>query len=274
MTNSVNIFVLNWNGENIIGDCLESLLNAKYKNKNIIVIDNGSSDDSIKYIHQKFPSIQIIPIKENLKYSKGNNFGFKKVEKSDFSIFLNNDTIVDPNFISNIIDPFNHDKDIAQVAPKILYDNSKLIWYAGGRVKLWLGLIYHIGIRKKDQSKFHLKREIDYASGCCFAVRSKIFESIGMFDESFEMYCEDVDLSLMIKKSGKKVIYAPKSIIWHKVSYSIGGENSLKKILLKNKAKFHLALKHLNPLFISISFIFITILLCFEIIFTIIKKNK
>ena len=122
------------------------------------------------------------------------------------------------------LDTLESDEKIMQVSPKILYHHQKsTIWYAGGKVNLPIGYIRHKDIRKKDISVFSLPSETDYATGCCICMRSNDFNEIGRFDNSFPMYCEDVDLSIRFKKIGGKVYYVPESIIWHKVSFSIGG---------------------------------------------------
>ena len=85
-----------------------------------------------------------------------------------------------------------------------------------------MGIIYHIGIRKENGTNFNKIKRIDFATGCCFAMRSNDFKKIGMFDESFDMYCEDVDLSLRIAKSGGKIHYVPQSKIYHNVLFNFG----------------------------------------------------
>ena len=124
-------------------------------------------------------------------------------------------------------------------------------------IKFIIGMIYHNGIRKDDGINFNKIKRIDFATGCCFAMRSNDFKKIGMFDESFNMYCEDVDFSLRIAKSGGKIHFVPKSKIYHNVSHSFGGQKSIKKILLKYKSRVFLVKKHKPFLFPSYSYLFI-----------------
>ncbi len=263
---NVQIIVLNWNGEKVIIDCLKSLNETIYKNKEIFVIDNASNDTSVKLIENNFPNVKIVNFNKNYKYSKGNNLGFQKIENAEYTIFLNNDTIVSKDFIGFLINELKKDKSIMQVAPKILYHKSNLIWFAGGKLNLLLGMIYHNGIRKEDGINFDKIKRIDFATGCCFAMRSNDFRKIGMFDESFDMYCEDVDLSLRIAKSGGKIHFVPQSKIYHNVSHSLGGQKSIKKILLKYKSRVFLVRKH-KPFLFPVILISLSIVFLFEFFF-------
>ena len=270
---SVNILVLNWNGEKVIINCLKSLNETFYKNKEIFVIDNASEDTSVELINNNFPNVKIVSLDKNYKYAKGNNLGFQKINNAKYTIFLNNDTIVSKDFIGFLINELKKDKSIMQVAPKILYHKSNLIWFAGGKLNLLLGMIYHNGIRKEDGINFNKIKRIDFATGCCFAMRSNDFEKIGMFDESFNMYCEDVDLSLRISKSGGKIHFVPKSKIYHNVSHSFGGQKSIKKILLKYKSRVFLLKKH-KPFLFPVTLIFLFIGFLFEFFFHLIGTSR
>lgn len=272
---SVNLFVLNWNGRDLTLDCLSSLEKITYPNVKIYVIDNGSSDNSVTAIRNQFPDYEIIGLPENYGFARGNNAGFELVkQKADYTIFLNNDTIVDPNFVEPLINAMESNSTVKQSTPKIFYaDNLDYIWFGGGKVSLWAGWIRHLGIRQKDSIQFSFNRNVDYATGCCVCMRTVDFESIGMFDESFLMYGEDVDLSLRFRKQGGQILFVPESKIWHKVSSSIGTQFSIRKWKRKNIGKMKLVTKHVHPaqlpivmplaILVSILELFITIILGF-----------
>ena len=272
---SVNLFVLNWNGRDLTLDCLSSLEKITYPNVKIYVIDNGSSDNSVTEIRNQFPDYEIIGLPENYGFARGNNAGFELVkQKADYTIFLNNDTIVDPNFVEPLINAMESNSTVKQSTPKIFYaDNLDYIWFGGGKVSLWAGWIRHLGIRQKDSMQFSFDRNVDYATGCCVCMRTVDFESIGMFDESFLMYGEDVDLSLRFRKQGGQILFVPESKIWHKVSSSIGTQFSIRKWKRKNIGKMKLVTKHVHPaqlpivmplaILVSILELFITIILGF-----------
>ena len=272
---SVNLFVLNWNGRDLTLDCLFSLEKITYPNVKVYVIDNGSSDNSVTAIRNQFPDYEIIELPENYGFARGNNAGFELVkQKADYTIFLNNDTIVDPNFVEPLINAMESNLTVKQSTPKIFYaDNLDYIWFGGGKVSLWAGWIRHLGIRQKDSMQFSFDRNVDYATGCCVCMRTVDFESIGMFDESFFMYGEDVDLSLRFRKQGGQILFVPESKIWHKVSSSIGTQFSIRKWKRKNIGKIKIVTKHVHPaqlpivmplaILVSILELFITIILGF-----------
>ena len=274
MAGSVNLFVLNWNGRDLTLDCLYSLEKVTYPNVNIYIIDNGSSDNSVVSIRNKFPDYEIIELAENHGFAKGNNTGFQSVkQKADYTIFLNNDTIVDPNFIDPLVNELEAISNVKQTAPKIFYEDKKeYIWFAGGIISLWTGVIRHSGIRKKDSSKFSQKRKIDYATGCCVCMRTVDFESIGMFDESFLLYGEDVDLSLRFSNQGGEILFVPESKIWHKVSASLGGQSAFGKWKRKLSGKMKLVRKHSPEYQVIISLFMIMIMSILELIYSFIIK--
>ena len=274
MAGSVNLFVLNWNGRDLTLDCLSSLEKVIYPNVKIHIIDNGSSDNSVVSIRNKFPDYEIIELAENHGFAKGNNTGFQSVkQKADYTIFLNNDTIVDPNFIDPLVNELEAIYNVKQTAPKIFYEDKKEnIWFAGGIISLWTGVIRHSGIRKKDSSKFSQKRKIDYATGCCVCMRTVDFESIGMFDESFLLYGEDVDLSLRFSNQGGEILFVPESKIWHKVSASLGGQSAFGKWKRKLSGKMKLVRKHSLGYQVIISLFMIMIMSILELIYSFIIK--
>ena len=245
----VYIIILNWDGRDLTLDCLKSLSKINYDNYKILVVDNGSSDDSVSTIQKKYPNVKILQLEKNIGYAAGNNEGFEHVKNQnpELVIILNNDTTVDPNFIEPLIKPLTENSVIGQTVPKIYYSSGQnKIWYAGGKVNKWLGLIYHKGIRQIDAEQFNIEEMTDYATGCCFCMRTKDFNILGGFDTSFPMYGEDVDLSLRVKTMDKRILFIPKSKIWHKVSASIGGELSILKIKRKFFGLIKLFKKHTN----------------------------
>jgi len=245
MTPLVYVIILNWNGKDLTLECLQLLSQCKYENYKVLVVDNGSTDNSVNIIQKEFPEVDILELEKNIGFAAGNNAGFKAIGEQNphYVIFLNNDTIVDENFIEPLIEPLENSSEIGQTAPKIFYySDVNRIWYGGGKVNLWLGIIQHIGIRKYDSDRFLHSKMTDYATGCCFAMRYSDFKNIGGFNITYPMYCEDVDLSLRIRKTGKKILFVPTSKIQHRVSASIGGEFSWKKF----KRKFQGLIKLFN----------------------------
>ena len=253
----VFVVVLAWNYYNHTKRCLESLRTVEYDNLNVLVVDNNSSDNTSENIKKDFPEFNILTLSKNLKFSGGNNEGVNHLnpEKNDFIIFLNNDTIVSKNFVKKLINPLLEDKKAIISTPKILYSsNINKIWYAGGVVNLWFGIIKHTGIRDFDGPKYSFKTKTDYASGCCFCIKFDDFRKL-YFDNDFSMYCEDVDLSLRARKMNRFILYVPDSVILHNVSQTLG-EHSFDKNFKKLKGQLKLFWRHASPFQLIFIFIF------------------
>jgi len=249
MNLNVKIFILNWNGGETLIRCLESVSKIKYSNFNIIVIDNASTDNSIDNIHSQFPEVKIVALDRNYGYSKGYNKAFELIGYSEdsFLMLLNNDTIADKNILNHFLDTY---KEIGYkkciLGPKIYYMNSDLIWYSGGEVNLPSGIIRHTGIRQKNNQSDILFKNTDYITGCCIFTHNTNIKKLNGFDDTFNMYCEDVDLSLRALKLGIQCIYTPKAVLWHEVSNSFSSEFSMNKISFKFSSSWKLFKKHLN----------------------------
>ena len=219
----VYIVILNWNNYQDTKECIESLEHVTYLNKEILIIDNGSTDGSDCKLKEKFPQHKIILNKKNLGFSAGCNVGIKyALEKnSDYVLLLNNDTIVDKNFLSELVKGISSDTKIGLIGGKIYYfDNRNKIWSAGGGIKRFTKKTYHFGDGKFDNKKFNVKRQVDFLSGCCLLVKRDVFETIGLLDPDYFMYYEDVDFCLRAKGKAYRIVYLPESVLWHKAGNS------------------------------------------------------
>jgi len=230
------VLVLNWNGAADTIECVQSLKKVTYPNVEIVVIDNGSSDESVQLIRSAFNDLKIIELETNLLYGGGNNAGLSWAHEQGFAyvVFLNNDTTVEPNFLEPLIQGFNFSPRVGMVAPLMCYSASpELVWYGGGRVNLWTGVVEHLHIRQNVSKLDSTTRNTDYITGCCLMMPTSLAVELGGFDPSFKMYGEDVDLSLRTRTAGYDLIFVPTSRICHKVSASVGGEFSLSKMKRK-----------------------------------------
>jgi GT2 family glycosyltransferase len=236
----IAIVILNYNGVENTLECINSVnaVNKNNINLNLIVVDNNSQDDSQKKL-KKLNNIKLILNSENLGFTGGMNSGIKYALENGAGrvILLNNDTYVHQDFLINL-NTASQKGDI--VAPKIYFapgyefhkkrykksDLGKVIWYAGGKID-WLNVIgTHIGVDEVDSGQFNSQKEIDFATGCCLLVKREVFEKIGFLDDKYFLYLEDMDFSVRAKKNGFKIIFEPKSIIWHKNASSAGGSGS------------------------------------------------
>lgn len=242
MNPKVSIIILNWNGIKDTEECLNSLRNINYNNYEIIVVDNGSTDDSIKHIKSRFPEVILICNPKNYGFAEGNNIGIRIAIKNsaDYVLLLNNDTVVDSNLITELIKTANSRDDIAIVSPKIYnYYDQKRIESAGFILKTLQSKSVPIGYNEIDIGEYNSDREISFASGCVMLIKAKYIVS-DIFDPYYFAYCEDVEFCHKTIKEGKKIYYSNKSEVWHKVSSSTGGYKSPLSVYLftKNRIKF------------------------------------
>lgn len=222
------IVLLNYKGCQDTIECIESLEQITYPNYRIIVVDNDSKDGSEETLRNKFPQHIIIQSGDNLGFSGGNNVGIKYAleNRADYILLLNNDTLVEPNFLEPLVEESEKDKSIGIAAGKINYYYDKnIIWAAGGYISEIKGCGYHYGINQEDLGQYDIRQEVSFLTGCIQLIKREVLEKVGLYDEDYFLYMEDVDYCCRVKKTGFKLMYVPKSKIYHKVSASTG-ENS------------------------------------------------
>jgi hypothetical protein len=138
-------------------------------------------------------------------------------------LLLNNDTEVDPRFLSELVRAAEADPKIGVAGSKIYYfSEPKRLWYAGGSVDLWKGDTHHIGENELDAGLYDVAQDTGYVSGCAMLIRRKVLEEAGPLDERMFLYYEDSDYCLRARRHGYRVVYVPSSIVWHKVSSTTG----------------------------------------------------
>ncbi len=222
------IILINYKNWKDTSECIHSLLNVGIDIRNILVVDNYSQNDSIEKLRLFYNQLEIIETSENLGFSGGNNFGFLHSKKynPEFVVFLNNDTILKKNSIEILINEIIRDNNaIAGTGLILYYPQKEKIWYAGGKLIYSRGLAVHNYYNQNIKSiSYKLKKQyVNFISGCFICVKTDEFEEIGMWDESFFLYLEDIELSARINNLNKKMLFVPDAEIFHKCN----GENSL-----------------------------------------------
>jgi hypothetical protein len=225
----VFIVILNWNRKEDTLECLSSLKKIDYKNYKTVIVDNGSRDDSVKEIKKEFPHTYILKKKINIGFAGGCNVGIRYAlkNKTDYVLLLNNDTVVDKRFLSEMMKAAESDEKIGIVCPKVyFYSKPKLLQYAGLKFDFNKGESVLIGYDKLDKGQFDKIQEADFCGGTCMLVKKEVFEKAGFFDKMYFLYFEDNDFGFRARKSGYKIIFCPKAKIWHKISASTGGQTN------------------------------------------------
>jgi GT2 family glycosyltransferase len=234
---AVAIVILNWNGKKYLEEFLPFLFTTTYPRYRVIVADNGSSDDSLSFLQETYPSIEIIRLDDNYGFAKGYNMALKQVE-ADYYILLNSDVKVTAGWIEPMISLLGQDQQIAACQPKLLsYHQPAYFEYAGGAGG-WLdhyGYPFAMGrvfdICEADTGQYNQPRAIFWASGAALCVRASVFHEAGGFDDYFFAHQEEIDLCWRIQLLGYKVYSCPSSVVYHVGGGTLPKGNSLKTYL-------------------------------------------
>ncbi len=228
---NIAVILVNWNGKQDTLTCLESLkkVDLKSNSLSITVVDNGSIDDSVSVIKKRFPEVRVIAAGKNLGFTGGNNIGIRHAlqNNTDLIWLLNNDTIVDKNVLS-FTRTFD-DETVGAAGCKIYFapghefhhdrykesERGKVFWYAGGLVDWNNMYASHRGVDEVDHGQYDALQETPFITGCSFVIRSEVIQKVGMLDDIYYLYLEDLDWNLRIHRAGWKTMYIPSSIVWH-----------------------------------------------------------
>ena len=264
----IAVVILNWNQAQLTIECLRSVLKSELNNKinlEIVVIDNNSQDNSIKMFRNlelelensikiKNLKLEIIANNGNLGFTGGNNVGIKYAfkNKADYIFILNNDTVVKDDCILELWKSFSKNENVGIIAPKIYYapgfefhkdrykksDLGKIIWSAGGKID-WNNILgQHIGVDEVDKGQFNIMKQVDFVSGCAMMIKKEVFEGIGLLDERYFLYLEDLDFCYRTAKSGFKILFDPKAIVWHKNAGSSSSGSKLQQYYITRNRLF------------------------------------
>lgn len=286
----VSIVILNWNGWEDTLECLESISLINYPNYKIVIVDNGSQDQSIerirdytkgklkvkssftknispsrhcklmeftlKEVHGNIPmdkenlehTGQIILIKsgKNFGFAEGNNIGIRfalNYLDSDYVLLLNNDTFVEKNFLENLVEIAETDSTIGIVGPKVCYYHKPEVINSAGVLMNWSsGIGTNLGIGEVDEGQFNETLDFDALIGVCLLIRSSLFEEVGYLDKKFFLLLEETDFCIRAKNSSFRIIFHPKSKVYHKEGFS--GKLNQSSLYFISRNRLFLIKKH------------------------------
>lgn len=250
--------IVNWNGKTDTVACLTSLskIDTHDTQFRVIVVDNGSSDHSAEYIKKRHPWVTVISAGGNLGFTGGNNVGIRRAvsDGAQYVWLLNNDTIVDGNVLS-FMDTFA-DPKVGACGSKIYFapgheyhhhrytseERGRVFWYAGGLMDWDNIYASHRGVDEVDHGQFDSQEETPFITGCSFVVRTDVIRNVGMLDDAYYLYLEDLDWSVRIQKAGYKTMYVPSSVVWHINAGSTGkpGNPTHEYYMTRNRLVFGL----------------------------------
>lgn len=230
----VAIILTTWNNFLDTKECLDSLHKISYHNYKVIIVDNNSHDGTVEKIKRLYKKVIVVKNEKGVSYTKAINQGFRKSLEiiATYTLLLNNDTVVQGNFLKVLVRRLQSDSEIGIASSKMFfYEEKDRIWYAGGIVDYKRGLISHVGFDEIDRGQYEVAKQTGYCTACSVLYSNIALKKIGLLDESYEMYVSDVEHSERAKKNGYKIFYEPKSVIWHKVSRSRTSTNPYKEYM-------------------------------------------
>lgn len=213
----------NWNGGKVYEDTLWSLSKISYPNWELIAVDNGSTDGTVDLSEDpkfKFSKTKLIRNKTNLGFAPANNQGYD-VSKGKYVLLLNNDTLVEKDFLEVMVEKMETDPTIGVLQPKIkIMDNPKLLDNAGSFLTR-IGFLHHWGFMRRDSKEYDKERDVFSTKGACMLIRQDVIKKVGLFDGDFMSYFEESDFCWRSWLIGYKSTYYPKTFIRHKVGFTI-----------------------------------------------------
>ncbi|WP_295342289.1 glycosyltransferase family 2 protein [uncultured Subdoligranulum sp.] len=221
---NVGIVISNYNGWQDTVQCLESLQKQTYRDFEIILLDDASTNDSVQQLQKHLTENTVfLPQEANSGFAAVNNVGMRRAlaDGCDWVLLLNNDTVVAPDFLETLL---RETPARAVSCPKMLFlDPPDEIWFAGGELDRATGKVKHLGGHEKDGPAFAEKKQVSFITFCCVLLPRQVVEEVGFLDETLFMYCEDVDYCIRLADAGVPMWFLPDARIWHKAGGSAGG---------------------------------------------------
>ncbi len=229
MSSLVSIIIVNWNGLRWLSDCFGSLAKQNYKQYEIVFVDNASKDGSVAWVKKHYPKTKILVNKENLGFADANNVGYRNA-KGKYILFLNNDTRVTKTFLSELVGVIQEDKTIGGAQSKILLMDHPDTHDSVGAFLTPTGFLYHYGFGKKDQKKYDKQMDLYTAKGACMMFRKDVLKQVeihgDIFDPDYFAYFEESDMCHRVWLAGFRIVYAHRSVIYHKMGATSSSMNS------------------------------------------------
>lgn len=228
MKNQISVILVNYNGKKYNDACIVSILNSTIKEQlQIVIVDNASTDGSLEALQEKWGAheqVHIFALDDNYGFSRANNEGIRySMEQGiDYYLLLNNDTEIEPDMVEKMLRCGQETG--AVVVPKVLYaDRRDVIWCAGGTFTPLIKKTVQNGLNRKDNGQYDRSGECLFANGCAFLLSRQIVERMGLLDERFFLYYEDVEYSMRAARNHIGIYYCAEAVVYHKVNGSTGG---------------------------------------------------
>jgi GT2 family glycosyltransferase len=240
----VSVIVVNWNGARFLEDCLRSLERQSWRNREFIIVDNGSTDGSAGEIRrwtQRVPNAAAIFLERNTGFCRANNLAFAR-SRGEWIALLNNDAVAEPNWIEELVRRGDTGRGIGMLASKILFTEPEGVIDKAGHLIYWDGQNRGRGTMETDVGQYERETETLWPDACAAMYHRQVFVETGGFDESFFAYGDDADLGMRARLLGWKAWYVPTAVVYHRHS-ATAGAYSPRKIMLVERNRLLLAMK-------------------------------
>lgn len=218
---TVTVILVNWNGRSFLGRCLRAVFASTYPRLDVLLVDNASTDGSIRYVERNFPHVRILRNEENLGFAGGHEIARPQV-RSPLILLLNTDAFLERTCIASLVNMLQQDPRIGVVQPKIVMDNHPDRIDSVGAFFIPNGNLYHYGREKNpDSPAYNRRMDIFTAKGVCLLFRKTLIDQIGLFDPDYGSYFEETDFCLRTHIAGKRIVYNPEAVVFH-----VGGASS------------------------------------------------
>lgn len=236
-TPKIAVVILNWNGKNFLQQFLPSVLSSTYTNYEVVIADNGSTDDSVAFVKSQYPAIRLILFEHNLGFAKGYNEALKQVE-ADYYALLNSDAETEEGWLQPMARLLETDPTIAACQPKLLLFADKKMFEYSGAAGGWMdkyGYPFAKGrvfdVCEEDHGQYDQEEPIFWASGAALFIRAKVFHEMKGFDEYFFAHQEEIDLCWRAQLAGYRVYVCPASVVYHLGGGTLPKGNERKVVL-------------------------------------------
>jgi GT2 family glycosyltransferase len=221
-SSSVSVVIPNWNGVEHLPTCLDSLRRQTMQAVEIIVVDNGSTDGSLELLERGYPEVRLLPLGENRGFAGACNAGMRAA-RGTFIVLLNNDTEADARWLEEVAAAFERHPEAGMVASKMLLFDRRDTFHTAGDFYRLDGQPGNRGVWQRDEGQYDQEAYVFGACGGSAAYRPAMLEQVGLLDEAFFFSCEDVDLAWRAQLAGWRCVYAPRAVVYHKLSATGGG---------------------------------------------------
>lgn len=234
----VSIISVNFNANDVTEEFLDSIQKLEYPNLEVVVVDNASTENPIPYLSQKFPFVKFIRSETNLGFAGGNNLGIN-ASNGEYLFFVNNDTVFDQDLILSLLSVFTENPRIGGVSPKIIYEGTSIIQYAGYTPLSFTARNKAIGHQCMDSEDFSDVISTPYLHGAAMMISRKVIKKVGPMPEIYFLYYEELDWSEQIRDAGFQLAVDRRVSILHKASVSVGKESPIKTYyMIRNRWLF------------------------------------